>query len=392
MNPRGLFVRDLWKDKLTQQKNTGLWRKHCIRSGPQSVPMNFNSNDYLGFSNHPEVVAAFKQAVDQYGVGSGSANTLSGYTQAHESLRHVLREWLGRDDVLLFSSGYQANLALLTTLISPGDHIFADKLNHASLIDGMRFSGAKFNRYPHLNLDKLTSLLLKNQAKQKWVVTESVFSMDGDAIDLPRLSTVCQGNQAALVIDEAHSLGLYGLEGAGFIAAHGLTQEQVPLMVGTFGKSVGTQGAFIAGDQVYIDALMQFARPYLFTTAMAPAIAAASTTAIHLIRQADAERSHLHSLIQDFRSQAKRLNLRLTDSDSAIQPLIFDCIDTVNRLSERLNQRGVSISSIRYPTVAIDAPRLRVTLNAGHTSVMIKEFFAILEEAMHEEASDPSRF
>lgn len=376
------------KDKLSQHQESGLWRTHRVRSGPQPLH-TFNSNDYLGLSNHPAVIKAFKDAADQYGVGSGSANTLSGYTKAHDELRQTLREWLGRDDVLLFSSGYQANLAVLTTLISAQDHIFADKLNHASLNDGMRFSGAKFTRYKHLDLESLQGYCDRSEAIQKWIVTESIFSMDGDQINLPELAKL--SNAATLIIDEAHSIGLYGPEGAGLIAEHQLTQQQVPIMMGTFGKSIGTQGAFVAGDQTYIDALMQFARPYLFTTAMAPALAAASNAAIKLVRKADEARAHIRLLIQDFRSKASQLHLNLANSTSAIQPIMFDDINVVNRLSERLHERGMPVSSIRYPTVAIDAPRLRISLTENHTPEIITEFFDILQEALDEETSHASR-
>jgi 8-amino-7-oxononanoate synthase len=369
------------KKQLNDHQSLGLWRTHKIRSGPQSN--NFNSNDYLGMSNHPDVIQAFKQAVDQYGVGSGSAHTLSGYTKAHDELREQLKDWLGCDDVLLFSSGYQANLALLTTLISPSDHIFADKLNHASLIDGMLFSKAKFTRYSHLDIDKIRSGAACC-ASQHWIITESLFSMDGDEVDLKKLATF--SDRAILIIDEAHSLGLYGPEGAGLIAANNLTQQQAPIMIGTFGKSIGTQGAFIAGDQVYIDALMQFARPYLFTTAMAPALAAASTASIKLIRTMDEERAYLFSLIHYFREQA--VSITLGNSSSPIQPILFNDISLVNRLSERLSPWG--ISSIRYPTVFMDAPRLRITLTVNHTKEYIAQFFEHLQEALDEETSHAS--
>lgn len=382
--------RDVWNDKLDTQRAAGLWRTFRVRTGPQSTQMNFNSNDYLGMSNHPQVIQAFKDAADQYGVGSGSAQTLSGYTAAHEALRDALREWLGREDVLLFSSGYQANLALMTTLMGPSDHIYADKLNHASLIDGMLFSKAKFTRYPHLNFNRHCEKGTPDDAIQKWIITESIFSMNGDAIDLPSLIDISHKIDATLIVDEAHSLGLYGPQGSGFITENGFGQREVPLMVGTFGKSIGTQGAFIAGDKVYIDALMQFARPFLFTTAMAPALAAASTAAIKLIREADEVREHIFNLVHIFRNHAKSLNLTLADSQSPIQPILFDDIEQVNQISELLNQQGVGISSIRYPTVPLDEPRLRVSLTANHTPEMVHQFFEILEEALHEKASHAS--
>lgn len=379
------MLRKAWEDKLAQQRDAGLWRTHRVRNNSPIVTP-FNSNDYLGMSNHPQVIEAFKQAADQYGVGSGSANTLSGYTQAHDELRQTLREWLGRDEVLLFSSGYQANLAVLTTLISKNDHIFADKLNHASLNDGMRFSGARFTRYKHCGvLDKALCAC----SAPHWIISESLFSMDGDMADLQALSAF--SDKATIMVDEAHSLGLYGPQGAGMIAEHQLTQQHIPLMIGTFGKSIGTQGAFVAGDKVLLDALMQFGRPYLFTTAMAPALAAASTTAIKLIQHADDDRAYLQDLISYFRTSAERYPIKLGASSSAIQPILFNDIAQVNRLSEFLSKKGIGISSIRYPTVPLDAPRLRVTLTKHHTTDMIDYFFEILQEALDEEAPNANR-
>lgn len=374
-------LKDFWKKKLTLHQTSGLWREHRIRPGPQPMT-SFNSNDYLGLSRHPKVIQAFQEAAHLYGVGSGSANTLSGYTKAHDELRQTLREWLGVEEVLLFSSGYQANLAVLTTLVSKKDHVYADKLNHASLNDGMRFSGAKFTRYPHLSLPADLS------CAQNWIITESVFSMDGDQADLRSLAEYA--DRAVIVVDEAHSLGLYGPAGAGLIAEHTLTGK-IPLMTGMFGKSLGTQGGFVAGDKVLMDALMQFSRPYLFTTAMAPAIASATTAAIKLVQEADNARAQIRHLINDFRTKAQALGLTLADSHSPIQPIIFDDISLVNHLSHRLNQAGICVSSIRYPTVAMDKPRLRLSLTSNHTPDHISHFFQTLQEVMDEETSHTNR-
>jgi 8-amino-7-oxononanoate synthase len=390
MNAHESAVNKFWEEKLRQQKAAGLWRTHQGRGGPQPV-QSFNSNDYLGLSNHPEVIRAFKAGADQYGVGSGSANTLSGYTQAHEALRASLRDWLQREEVILFSSGYQANLAVLTTLIQQTDHVFADKLNHASLIDGMLFSGAPFSRYPHLDLEKLDALMERRAGETAWIVTESLFSMNGDTLDLPGLSTLCQKHGATPIIDEAHSLGLMGPEGSGMIRAAGFTQQEFPLMIGTFGKSLGTQGAFVAGDKTLIEALIQFARPYLFTTAMAPALAMATEAAIRCARAADQERAHLQALIIDFRSKATALGLDLLPSNSPIQPIIVNQLDQINRISARLQERGILIAPIRYPTVPMDSPRLRITLRADHTPEMISQFLDQLREVIDETTSDASR-
>lgn len=372
-------MRKLLADKLKQHFDAGLWREHKPRT-PNLI--NFNSNDYLGLATDATILESFNKHAREYGLGSGSANTLSGYTQAHENLKQALCEWLGRDDALLFSSGYQANLTALTTLIEKDQMVFADKLNHASLVDGMRFSGANFQRYAHLNYQQLDKKLSACEHAQKWVITESLYSMDGDEADLNNIASIAQNHEALLYVDEAHSLGLSN--------QYGIEQAKAPLMMATFGKSLGGQGAFIAGDKTFIDAIMQFGRSYLFTTALSPAMAGAMIQAIECVKQADDKRTHLNALIRYFRERAQDMNLQLGQSSSPIQPILFKDIDLVNHLSEGLFQNGILVASIRYPTVAMDAPRLRITLTANHSLNDIDKLFDVLKGLHAKETSDTS--
>lgn len=384
-------MRERLAQQLQQQADAGLWREHQLRQSAQGEHvvynnkslLNFNNNDYLGLSNDSQVKKAFVLAAEKYGVGSGSANTLSGYTQAHESLVETLKTWLKRDKVLLFSSGYIANLAILTSLVQSQDIIFSDKLNHASLNDGMRFSGAKFKRFAHNDLQKLEQYMAKSDNPNKWIVTEGVFSMEGDAADLPHLNTLAKQYKAQLVVDDVHGLGVLGETGAGSLELHRLSQEDVPIIMGGFGKAFGTQGAFVAGSAEFIDTLMQFARPYLFTTALAPALAAATQKSIEIIQQDKARRAHLQDIIEYFRESARKKALQLLPSKTAIQPIVFDSITVVMGLSQALAEEGIMVSCIRYPTVPMDQPRLRVSLSAMHSKTDIDRLLTTLEKILH---------
>lgn len=384
-------MRETLQDKLNAQARQGLWRELHAREDAQSVYvtydqqryLNFNTNDYLGLSTHPDVLAAFQKGAARYGIGSGSANTLSGYTQAHDELAKNLAAWTQRDKAVLFTSGYLANLAVLTTLIVQDDKIFADKLNHASLMDGMRYSGAAFKRYPHLNLDKLATLLNEHTEGQAWVVTESLFSMDGDAPDLNRVVSLARSAQAHVIIDEAHSLGVYGVEGQGLVAASGLSQQDVPILIGTFGKSFGTQGAFVAGPNDWIEQLIQFARPYLFTTAMSPALACATNASLQLIQSGDAARAQLFDCVDTFKQRAAKSGWTVMPSSSPIQPIVFENIPSAQAMAEHLKAEGILVPCIRYPTVPKDSPRLRVTITAQHTHADIESLFNAMDKARH---------
>lgn len=372
---RPAAVRKRIAEALTAHQDSGLWRVLSARQGLQDSCVNFNHNDYLGLAQHPDLAEALKEGAARYGSGAGSANTLSGYTQAHEDLIETLKAWLNVEDVLLFSSGYIANLAVLSTLPSKADHLYMDRLSHASLLDGAGMSEAKTRRYPHQRLDILSTWLAANP--KSLVVTESLFGMDGDTTDIAALSTITRDHEALLYIDEAHALGVYGDAGCGLIGS-----QIVPLRLGTFSKAIGLQGAFVAGDKDLIEYCRQFARPYLFTTALSPAIAHAAKVSIEMIKTYDRERQHLYSMIAYFKKRMHDLGIA-TGSDTFIQPIMMHSNEQANQMTRALKDKGMMVSSIRYPTVPKDSPRLRVSLNAQHTEAEIDAFIQAFAQVQH---------
>ncbi len=375
-----------YASQLNALREEGLWRAHHVRETSQSRfvyyqgkrYLNFNSNDYLGLSTDPRLIEAAKVGMNEFGLGSGSANTLSGYTVAHEKLCHTLSAWLKRDKVLLFSSGYQANMAMLTALVQPKDFIAADKHNHASLIDGMRMTGAEFKRYAHLNQISLQKMLEKTN-KRTFMVTESVFSMEGDSADLSSLSKISQEKSATLLVDEAHAFGLYGSEGQGKVFEVGLSQNDVPVIMGTFGKALGVSGAMLAGRADEMDMIMQCARPYLFTTALSPMIATAVNCAIECVKKSET-REHLFSLVTYFKENIKSMELSVFESHSPIQSLLCHSIEEAKRWGDALKEKSIWVPVIRYPTVPIESPRLRFTFNALHTKSDVDILLTALDE------------
>ena len=261
--------------KLAERRRSALYRKPRVTNGVQQPEMlvdgrpvlSFCSNDYLGLAADPRVARAFKQGVDDYGAGSGAAHLVTGHSIAHQALEEELAEFTGRDRALLFSSGYMANLGVISGLLGRGDSVLGDRLNHASLIDGGLLSGARFQRYPHLDTEAAGARLA--QAKgEKMLLTDGVFSMDGDLADLPGLSRICTREHAWLMVDDAHGLGVLGANGGGSLEHHSLDQQQVPILMGTLGKALGTAGAFVAGPEVLIETLIQQARTYVYTLSL----------------------------------------------------------------------------------------------------------------------------
>ncbi len=360
-------------EKLAELRTAGLYRSRRVIDSAQGIylqidgkqVLNFCSNDYLGLANHADVVAAFKQAADKYGVGSGSAHLVCGHSYEHHALEAELAEFTGRERALLFSTGYMANLGVIAGLMAKGDVIYEDKLNHASLLDGGLLSGAKFKRYLHNDMANL-QLKMANDNAAAMIVTDGVFSMDGDVANLAELSDIAIKKQALLLVDDAHGLGVLGETGAGLVEECGLNQQQVPLLVGTFGKAFGTSGAFVAGSELLIETLIQKARTYIYTTALPPAIAAATRMSLTIIQQETERRNHLKALIERFKTGAKQLNINLMSSDSAIQPILIGDVDKTVQISDKLLQQGFLVSAIRPPTVPQGSARLRVTLSAAH--------------------------
>ena len=358
---------------LEQLRQQGLYRTRRVIDGPQSVLLridgksviNFSSNDYLGLANHPQVVDAFKKALQQYGVGSGSAHLISGHSLAHQALEEELAEFTGRDRVLLFSTGYMANLGVISALVGRGDHVFEDRLNHASLLDGGLLSRAQFNRYRHTDYEHLQDQLQRS-AGRKLVVSDGVFSMDGDLADLPLLAGLVEQHQAGLLIDDAHGFGVLGKTGGGIVEHFGLTQYQVPVLMGTLGKAFGTFGAFIAGSDSLIEWLIQKARTFVFTTALPAALAEATRASLSLLQTESWRREHLQALIARFRLGAIQQGLQIMDSFTPIQPVVVGDSQRVLAISSALMERGFLVSPIRPPTVPNGTARLRITFSAEH--------------------------
>jgi 8-amino-7-oxononanoate synthase len=327
--------------------------------------LSFCSNDYLGLAQHPALIAALRDAAG-VGVGSTSAHLICGHRAEHAALEEALADWTGRERALLFSTGYMANLGALQAVLAPGDLCVQDKLNHACLLDGAKLSGAELKRYPHADVAAAARQLGSRPGAAALLATDGVFSMDGDAAPLRELAALCTNEGASLMVDDAHGLGVIGERGAGSISAAGLGQHEVPLLMATLGKALGCAGAFVAGPAALIDGLIQFARPYIYTTAMPPALAGAALVAVQLAQMEDWRRDKLNALIARFRHGAEQLGLPLMASTSAIQPLLLGDADTAMQAMQALEAHGLLVSAIRPPTVPTGHARLRITLSAAH--------------------------
>ena len=376
--------------QLDQRQQQFLYRHRThVASGCNSVLqvegkalVNFCSNDYLGLASHPEIAAALKAGVDQYGTGSGASHLISGHSSAHQQLEDQLAEFTGRPRALLFSTGYMANMGVINALVGRHDLVLEDQLNHASLLDGGHLSRADYKRYKHNNLQQLEYLLGNSTASHKLIVTDGVFSMDGDLAPLPQLSELAAQHNGWLMVDDAHGMGVLGATGAGLVEQQGLSVEQVPVLMGTLGKSFGTFGAFIAGSEALIETLIQFARTYIYTTALPPAIAAASSASLAIVRREHWRREHLQSLIRRFRSGAQQLGLQLMDSQTPIQPVLINNDQLVMQINQQLRSRGFMVGAIRPPTVPAGSGRLRITLSANHSHQQIDQLLDNLQACL----------
>jgi len=330
--------------------------------------LGFCSNDYLGLAQHPQLIAAFKRVADDEGVGSTSAHLVCGHRRQHAMLEEALAEWTGRERALLFSTGYAANLGALQALLGgvEGSVCVQDKLNHACLIDGARLAGAELKRYPHADVDGAARQLRSRPQAPTLLATDGVFSMDGDVASLRELAALARNEGATLMVDDAHGLGVLGARGAGSVMAAGLSMREVPVLMATLGKALGCAGAFVAGSAALIEGLTQFARPFVYSTAMPPALAAAALAAVQIAREDDARREKLAALIARFRRGAVELGLPLMASDTPIQPLLLGDADTALTAALRLETQGLLVTAIRPPTVPAGQTRLRITLSAAH--------------------------
>ena len=375
-----------WHDELRQlhqqRVDSQLYRTRRALQSPQgrAVSMdgqsllNFSSNDYQGLAFHPALVAASRAACERWGTGSGAAHLVSGHLELHHRLEEKIARQVGAQRALLFSTGYMANLAIPQAFLKRGDLIVQDKLNHASLIDAATLSPATLKRYQHLDIGSLNKRLQPAPDNaRKLVSTDSVFSMDGDIAPLSELFTTCQQHDALLVVDEAHGFGVLGERGNGGLEAAGLTPSGNVLMVGTLGKAMGSFGAFVAGDEILIEHLIQFARSYIFTTALPPQVVAATDAALDLLKSEPELRQRLHANVASFRQlladkdRDGQVCPRLMDSRTPIQPILVGSAAAAIAASERLRKQGLLVSAIRPPTVPPNSSRLRITLTADHT-------------------------
>jgi 8-amino-7-oxononanoate synthase len=326
----------------------------------------FCSNDYLGLADHPSVVAAFVAAAHEWGVGSGASHLVSGHCREHHALEEELAAFTRRPRALLFSTGYMANLAVVTALLGRGDRVFEDRLNHASLLDAGLASGARFARYPHADAGALESRLQRAGTGRSMVATDGVFSMDGDVAPLRELASACRAHDAWLFVDDAHGLGVLGDTGRGSLEAAGLAPDDVPVLMGTLGKAFGTFGAFVAGSHELVETLLQKARTYIYTTALPAAVAAASRASLRVMQDEPWRRSRVLEHVARFRREAAGLGLRLLDSCTPIQPVVLGSEAAAVAASETLLARGLWVPAIRPPTVPAGSSRLRITFSAAH--------------------------
>jgi len=373
--------------RLAERRAADLYRQRPLLESPQ-VPqvvvdgqplLAFCSNDYLGLANHPEVIKAWRDGAERWGVGGGASHLVIGHSTPHHDVEEALAELTGRPRALLFSTGYMANLGAITALVGQGDTVLQDRLNHASLLDGGLLSGARFSRYLHNDPASLASRLEKATGNTL-VVTDGVFSMDGDCADLPALVKVACGRGAWLMVDDAHGFGTLGANGGGLVEHFGLGVDDVPVLIGTLGKACGTAGAFVAGSEDLIEALVQFARPYIYTTSQPPALACATLKALELLSRERWRREHLAALIQQFRTGAEQIGLTLMESHTAIQPILIGDAGRALALSRLLRERGLLVTAIRPPTVPAGSARLRVTLSAAHSEAQVQLLLNALAE------------
>ncbi|MGM0569715.1 8-amino-7-oxononanoate synthase [Marinobacter sp.] len=372
--------------ELEQRREAGLYRVRRHISGPHCPSLEadgepvlaFCSNDYLGLASHPELVAAAAAGLTAYGLGGAASHLICGHHREHHRLEERLAEFTRRTGALFFSTGYMANVGVITALAGKGDTIFSDALNHASIIDGCRLSGARVQVYPHADMATLESQLAETGG-HKLVVTDGVFSMDGDVAPLRKLSALCRQYDALLIVDDAHGFGCVGPDGRGSVLGAGLDEDEVPLVVGTLGKAFGTSGAFVAGPPVLLDYLVQKARSYIYTTAMPPSLATASCKSVELVEHGQQRRNQLARLINRFRAEAAAMGYELMPSATPIQPIMIGDPHEAVRLSQSLEQRGILVTAIRPPTVPQGESRLRVTFSAAHTDEQLDQLLSALE-------------
>lgn len=376
---------DVLGAELAQRAEAGLLRRRRLVDGMQQPQLivdgqdmlAFCSNDYLGLASAPELLAALQQAAGESGTGSGASHLISGHHRLHHALEHALAQFVGLPGALLFSTGYMANLGVVTALLGRDDAIFADRLNHASLNDAALLSRAALRRYPHNDLHALEKLLSGSTARRKLVVTDAVFSMDGDIARLPELLALCERHDAWLLVDDAHGFGVLGEHGGGVLEHFGLAAPRIIYMA-TLGKAAGVSGAFVAGEPQLIDYLVQTAHTYIYTTAAPPALAGALLAALPMMRRPE-RRDHLQQLISSLRAKLSLRRWHLGASVTPIQPVMIGSNDEALAASDYLRSCNILVPAIRPPTVPQNTARLRISLSAAHSPDQVQR----LVDALH---------
>ena len=362
------------KDDLENLKKDGLFRERRTISSAQAPIifiegkkfLNFSSNDYLGFANNGELKRYMIKAIKEYGIGAGSSQLVAGHLEPHERLEKKLAKFFNKKAALIFSSGYHANLAIASALINKNTIILQDKYNHASLIDSALLSKGKLVRYRHCDLKHLKSLLEKYKNSELIVMTDGVFSMDGDCSPLSEISKLCRQHNALLVVDDAHGVGVLGKHGAGLVEEMNL-EKKVDLLIGTFGKSFGAAGAFIVGNETIIEVFIQKARTYIYTTALLPSLAATITHTLKMIKESDSLRLHIRELVAHYKKLSKKAEIYTSKFDNHIQPLVVGGANEAVQLSKALYKKNILVPAIRPPTVPKDTSRMRISITAAHT-------------------------
>jgi 8-amino-7-oxononanoate synthase len=373
------------EQELAQRRAEHLYRERLVLDSPQGTQvrigeeslLSFCSNDYLGLANHPEVVAAFRAGAERYGVGAGASHLVSGHSRTHHALEEELADFVGAERALLFSTGYMANLGVVSALTGRHDVIFEDRVNHASLIDAARLTRAKASRYPHADAERLAEMLARNR-RSGLITTDAVFSMDGDIAPLAELTRLASKHGMRLLADDAHGIGVLGKYGRGSFEHLGVPLVPPAILMCTLGKAMGVFGAFVAGEAALIETLIQRARTYIYTTALPPAVAEATRASLRMVRAEGWRREHLRELVAKFRGGAQSLGFVLADSTTPIQPLILGDAQKALDVSRRLREHGILVPAIRPPTVPEGSARLRITFSAAHTATQVDRLLEAL--------------
>ena len=373
-------LESLSKDNLLRKRKTleSSCGTHAVVNGRQMLA--FCSNDYLGLASHPRLAEAVCESARQWGIGSGGSHVVSGHMGPHDELEKALADFVGAERALFYSTGYMANVGVVPTLVGRGDAVFADRLNHASLIDAVQLSRADHRRYAHCDMVQLEKMLSESTAKHKLILSDAVFSMDGDLAPLNTLFELAEKYDAWLVLDDAHGFGVLGRDGRGSLNHCKLPFHPRLVYIGTLGKAAGVSGAFIAGSNRVIEWLMQRSRSYIFTTATSPVMASALLASLELIENGNDRRRHLQELISRLRTGLKDTKWKLLPSFTAIQPVLVGENDAVLKVSAALSERGIWVPAIRPPTVPKGSARLRISLSAAHTEEHVAQLVDALKE------------